>query len=154
MKLDTDAGKGEIREKRVGVAAVFDGHGGEEASEMASKLLMDYFLLHATFSSYKKMIASNEKEDDESRQTEILKEALLRTIHEIDQKFSEASLVFPPLHFKDTFPSNPSGFVCLLSGSSTKQYSCRIHSHHCCDDGWSSSSWECRRLKGSFMLRI
>lgn len=29
--------------------AVFDGHNGPEASEMASQLLLDYFLLHTYF---------------------------------------------------------------------------------------------------------
>lgn len=29
--------------------AVFDGHGGAEASEMASKLLLEYFILHTFF---------------------------------------------------------------------------------------------------------
>lgn len=33
----------------VGIAAVFDGHNGAEASEMASKLLLDYFALHINF---------------------------------------------------------------------------------------------------------
>uniref|UniRef100_A0A0A9DAC3 protein-serine/threonine phosphatase n=1 Tax=Arundo donax TaxID=35708 RepID=A0A0A9DAC3_ARUDO len=38
-----------IKEVDVGVLAVFDGHNGVEASEMASKLFMDYFLLHVYF---------------------------------------------------------------------------------------------------------
>ncbi|XP_062197155.1 uncharacterized protein LOC133900076 isoform X2 [Phragmites australis] len=38
-----------IKEADVGVVAVFDGHNGAEASEMASKLLLDYFLLHVYF---------------------------------------------------------------------------------------------------------
>ena len=33
----------------VGMAAVFDGHNGAEASDMASKLLIDYFLLHTFY---------------------------------------------------------------------------------------------------------
>jgi len=33
----------------VGIAAVFDGHNGAEASDMASKLLLDYFALHINF---------------------------------------------------------------------------------------------------------
>lgn len=37
------------RNVTVGIAAVFDGHGGAEASEMASKLLFDYFMLHTHF---------------------------------------------------------------------------------------------------------
>uniref|UniRef100_A0A0E0MGN4 protein-serine/threonine phosphatase n=1 Tax=Oryza punctata TaxID=4537 RepID=A0A0E0MGN4_ORYPU len=38
-----------IKEVDVGVVAVFDGHNGAEASEMASKLLLEYFLLHVYF---------------------------------------------------------------------------------------------------------
>ncbi|GJN04502.1 hypothetical protein PR202_ga22054 [Eleusine coracana subsp. coracana] len=38
-----------IKEVDVGVVAVFDGHNGAEASQMASKLLLDYFLLHVYF---------------------------------------------------------------------------------------------------------
>lgn len=33
----------------VGIIAVFDGHNGAQASEMASKLLFEYFMLHAYF---------------------------------------------------------------------------------------------------------
>jgi len=35
-----------IKEVDVGVVAIFDGHNGAEACEMASKLFLDYFLLH------------------------------------------------------------------------------------------------------------
>lgn len=41
--------KKRIREINVGIIAVFDGHNGAEASDMASELLLDYFLLHAYF---------------------------------------------------------------------------------------------------------
>lgn len=38
-----------IKEVIVGIVAVFDGHNGAEASEMASKLLVEYFVLHTYF---------------------------------------------------------------------------------------------------------
>lgn len=38
-----------IKEVVVGVVAVFDGHNGAEASDMASKLLLEYFVLHTYF---------------------------------------------------------------------------------------------------------
>lgn len=38
-----------IKEVNVGIMAVFDGHNGSEASEMASKLLLEYFVLHTYF---------------------------------------------------------------------------------------------------------
>ncbi|KAI7990709.1 putative protein phosphatase 2C 51 [Camellia lanceoleosa] len=44
-------GKNGVKEVRIGMVAVFDGHAGAEASEMASKLLSDYFLLHTFYSS-------------------------------------------------------------------------------------------------------
>lgn len=43
------AGVKGITEVTVGVVAVFDGHNGAEASEMASKLLLQYFTLHTFF---------------------------------------------------------------------------------------------------------
>ncbi|KAI7992388.1 putative protein phosphatase 2C 51 [Camellia lanceoleosa] len=38
-----------VTEVTVGIMAVFDGHNGAEASEMASKLLLEYFMLHTFF---------------------------------------------------------------------------------------------------------
>ncbi|KAL0435688.1 UNVERIFIED_CONTAM: putative protein phosphatase 2C 51 [Sesamum radiatum] len=38
-----------LKEVKVGIMAVFDGHNGSEASEMASELLLEYFVLHTYF---------------------------------------------------------------------------------------------------------
>lgn len=38
-----------VKEVNVGIMAVFDGHNGSEASEMASELLLEYFVLHTYF---------------------------------------------------------------------------------------------------------
>ncbi|KAF5789022.1 putative protein-serine/threonine phosphatase [Helianthus annuus] len=38
-----------IRDTSVAIVAVFDGHNGAEASEMASKMLLEYFTLHTSF---------------------------------------------------------------------------------------------------------
>ncbi|XP_022640333.1 uncharacterized protein LOC106771884 isoform X5 [Vigna radiata var. radiata] len=120
-----------IKEVAVGIVAVFDGHNGAEASEMASKLLLEYFVLHtyflldAAFSVISKTSTGAwlHKRDrdhanllhrwkeilgpewhglhferfqntfspnfDDSFHLEILKEALLRAVHDIDAKFSE-----------------------------------------------------------------
>ncbi|XP_058770917.1 uncharacterized protein LOC131644435 isoform X2 [Vicia villosa] len=120
-----------IREVVVGIVAVFDGHNGAEASEMASKLLMEYFVLHTYFlldamysvvsktstgtllhrrdsdhvnllHRWKEILGWQWHEQhserlrnvfsanfDDSFHLEILKEALLRAIHDIDAKFSE-----------------------------------------------------------------
>lgn len=42
-------GKSGLTEIPVGVIAVFDGHNGAEASEMASKILLEYFVVHTYF---------------------------------------------------------------------------------------------------------
>uniref|UniRef100_A0A5B7ATC2 PPM-type phosphatase domain-containing protein n=1 Tax=Davidia involucrata TaxID=16924 RepID=A0A5B7ATC2_DAVIN len=111
-------GKNGIKEVMVGIAAVFDGHGGKEASEMASKHLLDYFSLHFVFNTYKQALSYKEEHDhdlafqghnrdeaehhilnlgscngeqpstDDESVHRILKEALLRTIQDIDLKFS------------------------------------------------------------------
>ncbi|KAK2987137.1 hypothetical protein RJ640_019697 [Escallonia rubra] len=118
-----------ITELTVGIVAVFDGHNGAEASEMASKLLLEYFTLHtyflldATFSIISKksigrlpnegkhnhvsqMLIRDEGRHEQvmdfgrfklklsaildgSFHLEILKEALLRAIHDIDAQFSK-----------------------------------------------------------------
>ncbi|XP_042412313.1 uncharacterized protein LOC122001564 isoform X2 [Zingiber officinale] len=43
------AGRKGIEELDVGLVAIFDGHNGAEASDMASKLLLEYFILHLYF---------------------------------------------------------------------------------------------------------
>ncbi|KAK9945230.1 hypothetical protein M0R45_010755 [Rubus argutus] len=122
-------GKVGIKDVTVGVVAVFDGHNGAEASDMASKLLLEYFVLHTYFlfdASYSAILKKGSgglqtsKEHytlsrrhnwdglldgheldigrfkhsfkvtvDDSYHFEILKEALLRAIHDIDAKFSK-----------------------------------------------------------------
>ncbi|KAG2562914.1 hypothetical protein PVAP13_8KG300100, partial [Panicum virgatum] len=97
-----------IKEVDVGVVAIFDGHNGAEASEMASKLFLDYFLLHVyflldvaifnnVFNLYKD-VQSNHREGscwtlpailDRSFHMEILKESLTRAVHDIDLTFSK-----------------------------------------------------------------
>ncbi|XP_021764354.1 uncharacterized protein LOC110728976 isoform X2 [Chenopodium quinoa] len=113
----------------VSIVAVFDGHNGSEASDMASKLLLEYLILHtyflldATFPSFLKksmgrlsnkelvtfssqffkdrewMLHFNDQQRfmsqeifGESFHLEILKEALLRTIADIDTTFSKEAI--------------------------------------------------------------
>ncbi|XP_047263967.1 uncharacterized protein LOC107853145 isoform X5 [Capsicum annuum] len=136
-------GSNGITEVTVGVAAVFDGHNGAEASEMASKLLLQYFTLHtfflldATFSVLsRKMIGllPNERGQstlqdlnweldelkvgrlkltvssiiDRSFHLEILKEALLRAIDDIDSAFSRDA-------FRHNFDSGSTATVTLMA---------------------------------------
>ncbi|KAL0925846.1 hypothetical protein M5K25_004217 [Dendrobium thyrsiflorum] len=120
-----------IKEILVGIVAVFDGHNGAEASDLASKLLVEYFSLHvyfvldgiysATLKKSSEKLTYNEELDvivqvlesdkeeswlkwgqkrsewsstifEESFHLEILKESLLRTIHDIDVTFSKEAL--------------------------------------------------------------
>ncbi|XP_023773030.1 uncharacterized protein LOC111921679 isoform X1 [Lactuca sativa] len=118
-----------IRDTSVGIVAVFDGHNGAEASEMASKLLLEYFTLHTYFlldnafsflsKTSRGMLPNKGEHDHASRMLswdeklgehvlhigrikftsstifngafhlEILKEALLRAIDDIDAAFSK-----------------------------------------------------------------
>ncbi|GER24870.1 protein phosphatase 2C family protein [Striga asiatica] len=122
-------GPKEVKEVKVAIMAVFDGHNGSEASEMASELLLEYFVLHTYFlldttysilarklvkqlpntgedGSLFQKIEWNEDPDrltldngrfkvtlsailDESFPFELLKEALLSAIHDIDTTFSK-----------------------------------------------------------------
>ncbi|MED6184314.1 hypothetical protein PIB30_046255 [Stylosanthes scabra] len=136
-----------IREVVVGIVAVFDGHNGAEASEMASKLLMEYFVLHtyflldAAFSvisktrgtlhhrrehnhlnmmrRWKEILGLQElhferfqntfsENFDDSFHLEILKEALLRAIHDIDAKFSEEA-------FRNSLHSGSTATIILVA---------------------------------------
>ena len=79
LELDNGAGpagKKGPKEVRVGVVAVFDGHIGQEASEMASKLLLDYFYLHSVFGLFKDrlkqeddMVSQNTNEEPEQHKS-------------------------------------------------------------------------------------
>lgn len=122
-------GPREVKEVNVGIMAVFDGHNGSEASEMASELLLEYFVLHTyflldtTYSFLSRILMRrlpnkgehaagfqkiNWNEDidweilnlgrfkvtlstilDGSFPFELLREALLRAIHDIDALFSK-----------------------------------------------------------------
>ncbi|KAK7840654.1 putative protein phosphatase 2c 51 [Quercus suber] len=110
--------KSGLEEGKVGVMAVFDGHGGKEASEMASKLLLDYFYMHALFSSYKLLTQYKgvlPLIDDEITHLKILKEALLNTIQEIDFKFSQASRIYEAFQ-KKIFSGSTATVALLVDG--------------------------------------
>ncbi|KAJ3697501.1 hypothetical protein LUZ61_001206 [Rhynchospora tenuis] len=127
LSLGQDRGKMRIKEVDVGIIAIFDGHKGAEASEMASKLLQEYFLLHVYFQldglysvalgklkgrlmfkddellnqlqNYR--YTDRERMDgllstnflDDSYYMEILKESLVRAIHDIDSTFSNEAFL-------------------------------------------------------------
>ncbi|KAM7252996.1 hypothetical protein ACFE04_025614 [Oxalis oulophora] len=91
IRIPFPADKAGIKEVEVGIMAVFDGHGGTEASEMASNHLLDYFTLHTyvlldSFQNSRVSIPYNSERErfkftmpdnsDDSFCLEILKEAL------------------------------------------------------------------------------
>ncbi|PKA48805.1 Putative protein phosphatase 2C 76 [Apostasia shenzhenica] len=125
-------GRRGVMDIRVGIVAVFDGHNGADASDLASKLLLEYFFLHVYFlldsiysvalkksaekltygaehNAILQVLKSDKHESwqklgqdrfewmsstifDEAFHLEILKESLVRTIHDIDVTFSKEAL--------------------------------------------------------------
>ncbi|XP_057800995.1 probable protein phosphatase 2C 51 [Salvia miltiorrhiza] len=92
-------------ETSIGIAAIFDGHGGDEASEMASTMLSSYFLMNVVFGAYKRVLPSYEEYNktqcrlrrmpaviDRRSLRSDLEEALLRTIKDIDSEFSKQAV--------------------------------------------------------------
>ncbi|KAL3849899.1 hypothetical protein ACJIZ3_011781 [Penstemon smallii] len=106
MKLPF-SGEDGAEEITIGIAAIFDGHGGDEASEMASRKLLDYFYMHFMSYAYERASPSN-KENDQAQTVNssqrklpmidrlsllrILEEALLKTIQDIDIEFTKEAL--------------------------------------------------------------
>lgn len=97
-------GRGEDKNITLGVAAVFDGHNGAEASQMASELLLDYFLIHVEYllhppytgpggiSSHfnpERLYPILLRNHEVLTAMGIIKESILRAIHDIDKTFSE-----------------------------------------------------------------
>ncbi|XP_059302667.1 putative protein phosphatase 2C 76 [Lycium ferocissimum] len=74
-------GRNDAPEKNVGVVAVFDGHIGSAASEMASKLFLDKFL-------------SKNYGEQSVNHMEFLKSSVVKTIEEIDAEFSKAAVEY------------------------------------------------------------
>lgn len=98
------------------VAAVFDGHGGDEASEFASKYFLNYFLLHVVFNNYKRAFPFHKEKEVTDRQinaaesrpfNQILEEAMLKTFKDIDSEFSQKAL-------ENGYISGSTGTVVLL----------------------------------------
>lgn len=114
-------GKDGPKEEEIGVAAIFDGHGGKEASELSYKNFLDYFTLNVAFTSYQQAFSCNSESDFVSQENKkdiavicgrnsrssedgvlgvgnvitlqkILKIALLRTFRDIDYKFSQEAI--------------------------------------------------------------
>ncbi|KAK4492510.1 hypothetical protein RD792_003321 [Penstemon davidsonii] len=110
MKLPF-SGEDGAEEITIGIAAIFDGHGGDEASEMASRKLLGYFYMHVMSYAYERASPINKENDqahtvnssqrklpmiDRRSLLRILEEALLKTIQDIDTEFTKACL---SIHF-------------------------------------------------------
>ncbi|KAL4588136.1 hypothetical protein LXL04_001016 [Taraxacum kok-saghyz] len=95
-------GKDATNEAKVDLLAIFDGHGGTEASETAKQHLLDYFLIHVIAGAYKKssILYNNQGcsshgfllEIEDKSLHDVLKEALLDAIRDIDLKFSSEAI--------------------------------------------------------------
>ncbi|OVA05389.1 Protein phosphatase 2C (PP2C)-like domain [Macleaya cordata] len=144
-------GRTGIKEVTVGIVAVFDGHRGAEASEMASQLLLEYFFLHVYFLIDGIYSAVLEKSTwnllyegdvifqelnhdtwnrygldlrrtkwmfseifDGSFHMEILKESLLRAIHDIDAIFTKAGVTWLVEAFKNNLDSGSTAAIVLI----------------------------------------
>ncbi|CAH1417716.1 unnamed protein product [Lactuca virosa] len=94
-------GKDARNAAKVDLLAIFDGHGGIEASETAKQNLLDYFLVHVIAGAFKKSSTLYDNQHDlvkgshgslleieDKSLHDILKEALLGAIRDIDLKFS------------------------------------------------------------------
>ncbi|XP_076935198.1 putative protein phosphatase 2C 51 [Bidens hawaiensis] len=115
-------GKDEINEAKVDLLALFDGHGGVEASETAKQHLLDYFLVHFIAGAFKKESNLDNHHDlitstqcshgvllaiDDKSLHEILEEAVLGAIRDIDRKFSMAT-------YKKKYSAGSTASVVLL----------------------------------------
>ncbi|KAI3668122.1 hypothetical protein L6452_43199 [Arctium lappa] len=100
-------GKDAKNEAKVDLLAVFDGHGGTQASETAKRYFLDYFLVQVIAGYFKKASNLHNQHDlidavkgsrgslleiDDESLHEILKEALVGAIRDIDWKFSSATV--------------------------------------------------------------
>lgn len=94
-----------MNEAKVDILAIFDGHGGTQASEMAKRYFLDYFLVQVIAGCFKKASNLHNQHDlidsvkgshgslleiNDEFLHEILKEALVGAIRDIDVKFSSA----------------------------------------------------------------
>lgn len=102
------AGKHGPEQVSIGVVALFDGIFGEEVSDAASNLLLEYLWAHSIFASYQGKLPGNDAKalhylsnstsgifslnPNESRHMRSIKEALLRAIYDIDSNFLKISM--------------------------------------------------------------
>ncbi|KAG9134021.1 hypothetical protein Leryth_004709 [Lithospermum erythrorhizon] len=94
-------------EVTLSIAAIFDGHGGSEVSELASMKFLDYFQVNALFNAYQHGLYLDQESEEADRHNstlqrslvkvddkslhDILEEALRRTFKDIDSEFSVES---------------------------------------------------------------
>ncbi|XP_020099781.1 uncharacterized protein LOC109718161 isoform X2 [Ananas comosus] len=94
-------GRTGIKEVDLGMVAVFDGHNGSEASDMASMLLLEYFLLHVYFllDGIYSVVLKRPKEmltfDQENLLQQVLNVNRGQSFHFID--WESSSLILPSI---------------------------------------------------------
>ncbi|CAL5427601.1 unnamed protein product [Camellia sinensis] len=89
LTFNDDEGKNGVKEVRIGMVAVFDGHAGAEAGEMKNYNGSSLFKEEDYSDQLDSIVESYALPLTESMHMEILKEALVRTIHDIDTTFSK-----------------------------------------------------------------
>ncbi|MCE2055950.1 hypothetical protein HAX54_043789 [Datura stramonium] len=82
LKIPLSGRNDGLEEVNVGVVAVFDGHIGSAASEMASRLFLDKFLQRKNYG------------EQSSNHMEFLKSSLVKTIEEIDAEFTKLAIEY------------------------------------------------------------
>nr|CAD1822491.1 unnamed protein product [Ananas comosus var. bracteatus] len=113
-------GRTGIKEVDLGMVAVFDGHNGSEASDMASMLLLEYFLLHVYFllDGIYSVVLKRPKEmltfDQENLLQQVLNVNRGQSFHFIDWEGS--SLILPSI-FDGAFHMEEATLKNLKSGS-------------------------------------
>ncbi|KAI8003888.1 putative protein phosphatase 2C 51 [Camellia lanceoleosa] len=128
------------KEATLGIVAIFDGYYSNEASETAWKYIEEYFFLHTYF-----LFDRLEGDNFDGSYVKMLKEALVRAIHDIKNRYTATIIVMVDDHL---FLSNLDGSAEVATGSysrwmaasqSQSQSMCEVSSRRLDGDGWGYS---------------
>ncbi|XP_028085901.1 putative protein phosphatase 2C 50 [Camellia sinensis] len=128
------------KEATLGIVAIFDGYYSNEASETAWKYIEEYFFLHTYF-----LFDRLEGDNFDGSYVKMLKEALVRAIHDIKNRYTATIIVMVDDHL---FLSSLDGSAEVATGSysrwmaasqSQSQSMCEVSSRRLDGDGWGYS---------------
>ncbi|CAL5418188.1 unnamed protein product [Camellia sinensis] len=100
------------KEATLGIVAIFDGHYSNEASETAWKYIEEYFFLHTYF-----LFDRLEGDNFDGSYVKMLKEALVRAIHDIKNRYTATIIVMVDDHL---FLSSLDGSAEVATGSCSR----------------------------------